>query len=65
MKKVLAAVIVGAFAMGAMANTPVNGADTSANAPQAVTKVVKKSIHKKMKVSHRAKKQAKLTSSPT
>jgi hypothetical protein len=61
----IAALIVSAFAMGAMANTPVGEAGTQAKAPEATTKVVKKSTHKKMKVSHHAKKHAKLAPSPT
>jgi hypothetical protein len=48
-----------------MANTPVGDAGTQAKAPEATTKVVKKSTHKKMKVSHHAKKHAKLAPSPT
>ena len=65
MKKVLAALIVSACAMGAMANTPVGDAGTQAKAPEATTSLVKKSTHKKMKVSHHAKKHAKLAPSPT
>ncbi len=65
MKKALAAVIVSAFAMGAMANTPVNTAGTEVKTPEATTKIVKKVTHKKMKVSHHPKKHTKLSPSPT
>jgi len=60
MKKILATLIVGAFAMGAYANTPVSTATPSATAATPTTQVVKKPVHKKMKVSHKVTKSAKV-----
>jgi len=60
MKKILATLIVGAFAMGAYANTPASTTTPSATAATPATQVVKKPGHKKMKVAHKVTKSAKV-----
>jgi xanthine/uracil/vitamin C permease (AzgA family) len=60
MKKILATLIVGAFAMGAYANTPASTATQTATAATPATQVVKKPGHKKMKVAHKVTKSAKV-----
>jgi len=60
MKKILATLIVGAFAMGAYANTPASTTTPSATAATPATQVVKKPANKKMKVAHKAIKSAKV-----
>jgi hypothetical protein len=60
MKKILATLIVGSFAIGAYATTPASTATPSAAAATPVTQVVKKPEHKKVKVSHKVTKSAKV-----
>ena len=60
MKKILATLIVGAFAMGAYANTPASTATPSATTATPAAQVVKKPVHKKMKVAHKVTKSPKV-----
>jgi hypothetical protein len=65
MKKLFAALIAGAFAMGAMATTPATTVSADAGTPAKATTVVKKASPHKVKVAHKAKTPAKLTPSAT
>jgi hypothetical protein len=60
MKKILATLIVGAFAVGAYANTPASTAIQTATAATPATQVIKKPAHKEMKVAHKVTKSAKV-----
>jgi hypothetical protein len=60
MKKILATMIVGAFAMGTYANTPASTATPSATTATPASQVIKKPAHKKMEVAHKVTKSAKV-----
>jgi len=60
MKKILATLIVGSIAIGAYATTPVSTATLGTTAATPSTQAVKKPEHKKVKVSHKATKSAKV-----